>query len=84
MKPYLPKSFEEQLVSAIHDCSCASYNLEELYQTVETMCSDKMAGKLMNVKSVAFFVHDDTFRAFEHLHGTKHNIQNVITMIIIA
>ena len=31
---------------AIHNSSCISYSLEELYQAVENMCSHKMADKL--------------------------------------
>lgn len=52
-KPNLPKDFEkqtlvklEEAVCAIHNSSCISYSLEELYQAVENMCSHKMADKL--------------------------------------
>ena len=54
-KPGLPKNFEEQTlvkleeaICAIHNSSCISYSLEELYLAVENMCSHKMADKLYN------------------------------------
>lgn len=54
-KPNLPKDFEErtlvkleEAVHAIHNSSCISYSLEELYLAVENMCLHKMADKLYN------------------------------------
>ena len=38
----------EEAICAIHNSSCISYSLEELYLAVENMCSHKMADKLYN------------------------------------